>query len=190
MQQVQCPRGLHVYTIEPGQSNHCKACASIDAELIKTRPVYEPDPTTPNYASPPSRSGHNPNATVGVYAHLDTEVDPVVGWLACIEGPDKGRDWRLVAGRNTLGRNEGMQVRLAGDASVSGERHAIVSFEPRRRSFTLLPGDSRGLVYLNGEEVVTPVPLKMHDRIELGKSSLLFVALAGPAFGWTDDKAA
>ena len=39
-------------------------------------------------------------------------VQPVVGWVVCIEGPNYGQDFRLVAGRNFLGRGQGMQVRL------------------------------------------------------------------------------
>jgi hypothetical protein len=125
-----------------------------------------------------------PGATVGIYAHLGGAADPVVGWLACIDGPDKGRDWRLVSGRNAIGRGDGMPVRLAGDPSVSRDRHAVISFDPRRRSFSLAPGDGQGLVYCNGQEVVMPVTLAAHDRIEVGASTLLFVPLVGPRFSW------
>lgn len=185
MQQMQCPNN-HIYTVEPGQSTECPTCAMVDAELLKTRPVYEG--TQPVYDKTQINPDSAGTRTFGIYDHLGTNVDPVVGWIACIKGPDKGRDWRLIAGRNSLGRNEGMQVCLRGDKAVSGERHAFISFEPRRTTFTLLPGDSRGLVYLNGEEVITPSPLKAHDRIELGKSTLIFIPLAGPQFGWTEEE--
>lgn len=179
MQQMQCPSG-HVYTVEPGQSSACPVCAKLDASLSNTSHTYDKTHISPGL----------PTRTTSIYEHLKTAVDPVVGWVACIDGPDKGRDWRLVAGRNGLGRNEGMQVRLVSDQAVSGDRHAFISFDPRRATFTLLPGDSRGLVYLNGEEVMTSAPLKTHDRIELGKSTLLFVPLAGAAFRWPDDEKA
>jgi len=176
MQQMQCPSG-HVYTAEPGQGTGCPVCAQRDAELFKTRAVYDETRINPGASS----------RTVGVYDHLDAGVDPVIGWVACVDGPDKGRDWRLVAGRNSLGRNEGMQVCLGSDQAVSGDRHAFISFEPRRAAFTLLPGDSRGLVYLNGEEVAVPTVLKAYDRIELGRSTLVFVPLAGAQFRWPDE---
>ena len=108
----------------------------------------------------------------------------MVGWLACVAGPDRGRDWRLVSGRNAIGRADGMPVQLSGDPKVSRDRHAVVSFDPRRAAFTLAPGDGQGLVYLNGQEVLVGTPLAAHERIELGDSVLVFVPLVGERFAW------
>lgn len=174
MPQVQCSRN-HFYDSNEGTCRHCR---SEDAELSKTRAFYEPSPTKPMPAGPAT------GATVGIYSHIGADVDPVVGWVVCTVGADKGRDWRLVAGKNLVGRDATMQVALTGDDTVSRERHAIISFEPRRKAFSLLPGASRGLVYLNGDEVVTPVALAAHDRIELGNSTLVFLPFAGDGFGW------
>lgn len=33
-------------------------------------------------------------------------IDPVVGWLVCIEGAEKGKDYRLLGRINTIGRGE------------------------------------------------------------------------------------
>jgi hypothetical protein len=124
--------------------------------------------------------------TMGAYAHLGPAVEPVVGWLVCVAGPDKGADWRLVSGRNAIGRGEGMAVRLASDLGVSRDRHAVISFDPRRGSFTLTPGERQGLVYCNGREVLVPEVLAPHDRIELGASTLFFMPLVGKHFSWSD----
>jgi len=144
----------------------------------KTDPGAAPASFDPGATAVP---GHR---TVGVYAHLGAQVEPVVGWLACVDGPDKGRDWRLVSGRNPIGRGEGMAVRLGGDTGVSRSRHAVVSFDPRRGGFTLAPGDGAALVYCNGHEVAMPVQLAPFDRIELGRSTLVFVPLVGERFVW------
>lgn len=144
-------------------------------------------PVATRAPAPTAGPGFAPGRTVGVYAHLGAAAEPVVGWVVCIEGPDKGCDWRLVGGRNAIGRGEDMPVRLAGDPAVSRERHAVISFDPRRRSFTLAPGDGTGLVYCNGHEVVVPQPLMASDRIELGASTLLFVPLVGELFAWGGD---
>ncbi len=112
-------------------------------------------------------------------------IDPVVGWLVCVRGPERGHDYRLHSEKNFIGRGEGMDVRIAGDGTISRENHASVSFDPKRETFRLLPGDGRGLVYLNDEEVVSPLPLKAGDHIELGETMLMFVPLCGPAFKWT-----
>ena len=60
----------------------------------------------------------------------------------------------------------------------------MISFDPRRGSFSLAPGDGSALVYCNGQEVLVPVALAPFDRIELGASTLLFVPLVGERFSW------
>lgn len=52
----------------------------------------------------------------------------------------------------------------------------------------ILPGDSNGLVYLNGEAVYLPQPLSAYDVIEMGESTFLFVPFCGEHYMWEDDK--
>lgn len=113
-----------------------------------------------------------------------TGIDPVVGWLVCIGGPERGGDYRLHSERNFIGRGEAMDVRIGGDKTISRENHVSVSFDPKKDSFRLLPGEGRGIVYLNGDELVSPTMLNAGDRIELGETVLLFVPLCGPGFRW------
>jgi hypothetical protein len=166
---------------QPGAAPGSEPAAPDDVSQHTTVPSHG----VGHRAAPGMAPMGNPGGkTVGIYAHLGSAVDPVVGWLACVDGPDKGRDWRLVSGRNAIGRADGMPVRLASDTSVSRDRHAVVSFDPRRRSFSLAPGEGSGLVYCNGQEVVMPVTLVPLDRIELGASTLVFVPLVGANFSW------
>ena len=58
-------------------------------------------------------------------------MDPVVGWLVCLAGPDRGKDFRLHAEKNFIGRAPNMDVCVAGDETVSRERHAMVIFDPK-----------------------------------------------------------
>lgn len=115
-------------------------------------------------------------------------IDPVVGWLVCIKGPSRGRDYRIRSGRNGIGRSEAMDVQIAGDNTVSRENHAFLVYEPRKRSFSIRPGDGRGLVYLNGDEVVQASDIKGYDIIEIGETQLMFVPLCGEKFNWDQGK--
>lgn len=191
MTQYQCPR-FHLYHAPAGQDPGCPVCAAQQAELSKTRGIWSDDPAPP--AADHDRTVNQPRPdggvaapaggrTIGVYSHLGMAAEPVVGWVVCIEGPDKGTDWRLVGGRNAIGRGEGMPIRLS-DAGVSRQRHAVISFDPRRRSFALAPGEGQGLIYCNGHQVLVPVALAAYDRIELGASTLLLVPLVGDQFSW------
>lgn len=116
----------------------------------------------------------------------ERRVDPTVGWVVCSEGADRGRDFRIKAEKNFIGRSTAMDICIAGDPRVSRENHAIVAFEPRNAEFRLYPGDARGLVYLNGRVVDVPVVLQPFDIIEVGDSKLVFVPFCGERFRWPE----
>lgn len=111
-------------------------------------------------------------------------IDPVVGWLVCIEGVDKGKDYRIRAQRNFIGRGESMDICVRGDQTISRDGHAVISYNERKSSFTLAPGNSKGITYVNDEEVLMGVTLKAYDVIEIGNTKLLFVPLCGEHFKW------
>lgn len=134
-----------------------------------------------------SFEGASDGKTVGIFKKK-LGIDPVVGWLVAVRGPEKGKDYRIVAEKNFIGRSDKMDISLAGDNSVSRENHAIVSFNPKNTTYRLYPGESRGLVYLNDEEVITPVTLTAYDVIEIGQSELMFVPLCGEQFVWQKDE--
>ena len=77
-----------------------------------------------------------------------------------------------------------LAICISGDESIARERHAVVTFEPRRGSFHLVPGDARELVYLNDEPVLGPQELHPHDKIMMGNTKLLFVPFCGEKFQW------
>jgi len=112
-------------------------------------------------------------------------VSPAVGWLICVKGKLTGRDWRLVAGRNSIGREAGMDVQLSGEASVSRHNHAAVIFEPRLCKFYAVPGESRALAYLNGEVLLGRMEMKKNDKLELGDAELMLIPCCDERFSWS-----
>lgn len=115
-------------------------------------------------------------------------IDPVTGWLVCIEGPQMGRDYRILTEKNFIGRAEDMHIRIAGDNSISNRNHAVIVYDPKKRNFYLLPGDASGLAYLNNEAVYTPTELAAYDVIQLGRSMFLFIPLCGVHFEWENNQ--
>ncbi len=186
-----CPSG-HLY--DPTKHSACPYCNAPGIDLGATRPVGglgavpsgDGDVTV---AAGASVNGRQPGkeqeegVTIGFYRKT-IGIDPVVGWLVCIAGPERGRDYRLHSERNFIGRAEKMDVCLRGDETVSRENHAIISFNPRNLTFKLQPGDGRGLVYLNGEDVDVPMVLRPYDQIELGQTKLMFIPFCGERFQW------
>ncbi|MFD3260902.1 MULTISPECIES: FHA domain-containing protein [Paenibacillus] len=118
------------------------------------------------------------------YLGETTGIQPVTGWLVCVEGPQMGQDYRIMAEKNFIGRAEEMQIRIIGDNAVSRRNHAVIVYDPKKRNFYLLPGDASGLAYHNNEAVYTPAELNAYDLIQLGRSKFVFVPLCGPHFEW------
>ena len=101
--------------------------------------------------------------------------EELVGWLVCVEGPDRGRDYPLRAEENALGRAPAMDICIANDAAVSRHRHCAIVFDVVKVTFVLLPGDSASLLYLNGESIRSSRHLKRDDVIDVGRTKLVFI---------------
>lgn len=114
------------------------------------------------------------------------QSEPVVGWLVCIKGSYLGQDFQIKAGRNFIGRSVTMDICIMNDPTISRERHAIVTFEPRSNTFSIQAGESNNLVYLNGQAVYERESLKKFDKLEVGQGTYLFIPLCGDEFKWND----
>ena len=114
-------------------------------------------------------------------------TDPVAGWLVITDGPGRGQDFTVRYGRNSLGRAEGQSVCLDfGDPQISRDSHAVLTYDPRGRSFYIQGGTGRSLTYMNGEVVLAPQPIKSGAEIQLGETCLRFIAFVGADFDWSD----
>ena len=144
-------------------------------------PAPAPEPTAP--PRPHGPSVLEAGKTVGMMQET-MGFDPVVGWLACVAGPSRGKSYTVRGGINAIGRGDRMDITITGDRTISMENHAKISYSDRNNRFNLLPGDGRNIVYLNGEEVFGPMPLAPYDLIDFGETKLLFIPLCGERFNW------
>ncbi|MBE5040327.1 FHA domain-containing protein [Ructibacterium gallinarum] len=173
----------------------CPFCGVQKIDISKTMPLKDAPslhPQTPPMTPATEKTiakgqAHaNEGKTVGIMrSHLG--FDPVVGWLVCIDGPDKGKDFRLKSEKNFIGRSSNMDVAISSDAGISRANHAVVSYNPRKNNFMLYPGESHSLVYLNSDEVCTPIQLNPGDCIEMGNTKLMFIPFCGEWFQWRND---
>lgn len=151
-----------------------------------TSTVPEPAPaySTGSLSSAISKSGR----TVGKYISNSTgeSIAPVVGWLIGVKGGDYGRPYNLKSGRNKIGRSSDMDVCLI-EESVSRSSVAVIAFDSKQREFSLLPGESDSLCYVNGGALYERYILKSGDELEFGDSELnkyIFVPLCSDSFNW------
>ena len=109
---------------------------------------------------------------------------PVVGWLACIEGNDQGRDYRLHAGYNTIGKNPGNDICITGDSAVSRDRHAMIAYDQEENLFFFAPGNGVNLLRLNNKVLMTPTVINAYDILTIGRSKLIFIPLCSERCTW------
>mgnify|MGYP002731065378 FL=1 len=161
--------------------------ANEQSDIGPTQPETEVTTTTTQNTVPPTVLDTDIQKTVGFYEE-DMGLEPVVGWLVCIEGNLIGKDFRLTSGRNFIGRGSDMDVVLEGDPSVSRTAHAIVVYEPKENVYLIQPGASKELSYLNDSVVLESKVIAPNDVITVGATKLLFVPCCSKAFNWTDGK--
>ena len=118
------------------------------------------------------------------YQNQTSAVRPVTGWLVCVEGAEKGKDYRLHSDMNYIGRSRNNDIVLASDPTVSRDRHAMIAYDSRGKMFFFAPANGASLVRQNGRPVLSTVELKAGDRIEIGEGTYLFVPLCGENFTW------
>lgn len=134
-----------------------------------------------------SKEELEPISTLQSVAPVQTVTnEPVVGWLVCIKGAWIGREFKLVTGRNSIGRSETNVICLNNENSVSREKHAWIVYEPRKRQFFIQPGESSGLTYVNDDTVLEPKQLCSGDILEFGETKFIFIPLCGETFSWDE----
>ena len=127
---------------------------------------------------------HDNGAKTKAFWNESEGVEPAVGWIVCIEGPERGRDYKLKSDKNFIGRSEEMHIHIQGDTFISRRNHAVICYNPKQRNFMLIPGEGTGIIYANEEAVYSPTELSSYDVIEMGKSKFIFMALCGEHFEW------
>lgn len=121
--------------------------------------------------------------TVGLAAK-NSNKEPVVGWLVCIDGMEKGKDYKVLAKENTIGRNEKNDINIKGDTSISRDAHAKLVYNAAVKSYTIIPAENTNGVSVNGAPIAAPTVLNGDDVIDIGATKLLFVPFVSNKFNW------
>lgn len=195
MEMRKCENG-HYY--DASVTPTCPYCSSADSG--KTMPLADTDSGKTMPLSGEAAGGATLPLDYGVGSHdaddgrtvalikKDLGIDPVVGWLVCVSGEEKGKDYRIHADNNFIGRSDRMDICIRGDETISRENHAIISYDMVDKIFFFSPGDGRSIVRYNGKALFQTTELKAHDRIIIGKTELIFVPFCTEEFTWTEEE--
>ena len=203
--QVSCPRG-HLYDSSLPSCPYCLPSAgqavgptvpftSAQGGLPPTTPVQgATPPTTPvqyqgsNVSTKPvDRSMQETQVADDLLTQAGTHpqptrVRPVVGWLVCVQGNDIGKDFRLHANFNSVGRGENQDVRID-DEYVSRE-HFIVSYDMVNNRYFADMGQGKTFVYINGYPLGARTQLRKGDQIKVANTLLVFIPLEQQDVKW------
>ena len=161
---------------------------SLDQEYISDDPWQAKNSDNPEFSNfekndriemeseGPTIPDFDPNEPVG--------FDPVVGWLVCVKGSNRGKDYRIHNGNNFIGRSMNMDIQIANDDYVSNEYAAIIGYDDLEQKFFVAMGISSNLPRVNNITVTTEVYLKKYDKIKIGHTELIFIPLCGNDFDW------
>lgn len=104
----------------------------------------------------------------------EKQKTPVVGWFVVLNGPQKGEDFRIREGPNTIGSASDADIVLH-DTAISG-KHASLRYKDNR--FTITDLDSTNGTFLNDRsDPIAREELKDNDLIRLGEVVLKFKSL-------------
>lgn len=191
MNLMKCPNGHHY---DAYRFSSCPFCGMEGVNVGPDQttvpldvPVSQPGPsvaTEPLSTAIPDDDDRTLPVTADMLDGATEKSAPVVGWLVCTEGVNKGTDYRLHQGRNFVGRSSEMDVCILGDNTVSRSSHAIVVYDPRSNVYLAQPGSSKELFYVNDKLVLNPIELKAMDQLSIGDTKLMFVPLCSEKFHW------
>lgn len=113
-----------------------------------------------------------------------------VGLVMVVDGPGRGHCFALQAGMSTIGRADDQTVSLDfGDRAISRQNHAAIVYDAKTHEFLLGHGGKANLVRLNGKPVVVTEPMEDGASIQIGETTMRFVAICNDDFNWNDDEA-
>lgn len=107
-----------------------------------------------------------------------------VGWLVVLNGTMSGISFPLWDTVNRIGSARNMDIELQSDPYISREKHATITYDPKKNVCILSSEKHMNQTFLNEKTITEAVPLKDRDLLTFGNSSCLYVALCRSDFSW------
>jgi len=109
----------------------------------------------------------------------------LAGWLVIISKEGKGKSYDVTFGFNSIGRDKSNHIVLdIEDKSISREKHSSLIYDYNNNVYFLKHEDGKFLTYLNDEIVLETKKVSSYDKIKIGNTELLFIALCNDKFKW------
>lgn len=123
--------------------------------------------------------------TIGLFS-FESGTELITGWLVCIGGLARGKDYKLFHGWNKIGRNISMDIYIPEDKKISRDSHAGIVFDEKSNKFYLV-NQNGTLTYLNGKLLPGTSEIVNGDRITMGDSDFIFIAFCTEERRWDEE---
>ena len=156
-----------------------------DAQSLNDLPPHDAKNIPPQGANgfPPQRTQNMPpQGGQRLTPPAAPQKEPIVAWLVCVNGADRGRDYPIRDKINIIGSSPNNDIQVNGEPAVAPENHACIAYDSESTACLLLAG-AMGAVCLNGEFNDYPQPLNKFDIITIGNAQFVF-APASEGLGW------
>lgn len=163
-----CPNG-HVMQAGWASCPYCPKAAGPRKPVPKTRVAGAVDLSK---IAKPKPKPHMPAKTKLIEIE---EAAPAVGWLVCLSGRYKGKDFRIKEGKNTIGNIKGCDIIL--EEEYISTRHANINHirKDGENIFILVDLDSANGTFLNdNEEPISKEELVDGDKVVFGQTAFKF----------------
>lgn len=174
---IQCPKGHYYDAVRYAKCPHCLQGEAQDSQREKDEVLTQKMGKSGTGQASHKQGGgtsFDETKTIPLYSPQRGN-DFLTGWLVCVEGPEKGRDYRIYHGVNWIGRGEKNDIRIQEDRMLSRECQCSLVYEDRKNVFYAVP-QSGGLAYLNGKLLEAPELLHTGDKLTIGSSQFQFIA--------------
>jgi hypothetical protein len=185
MQMKQCENGHFYNSLRHERCPYCSGEADFQSSFAGVMPSPS---VTVRVDSAGIQRPKNAGATMAVIEQ-QTGIDPVVGWLIALNGESRGKDFRLHAENNFIGRDPRMDVCLLDDIAISRNKHAVISYDTLSGKFFISVAQGRSIIRVNGEPMLSTKELSAYDEIIIGNTRLLFYPLCSDRFQWGEKDA-
>ena len=151
----------------------------------KTR-IVSAEAANPGTNAPVPFGGSGPKTQM-YYDVKEYSSDPAGGWLVCINGPDKGKDFCVITEKTLIGRsgNKSYKVELSDEKISRNSAVAVIAYLQDSSSFMISPVPGGNLLIgLNDKVIYGPVALNDNDRIRIGDTVLVFMSFCNQNFDW------
>ncbi len=133
------------------------------APVLSTPPLYPSERTL-------AQTDENSDAERTRIVRKQQGLPALKGWLVAIDGPENGQSWTIRAGKNSLGRTQGVDILLQEDSISSS--HAVL-WLGENDSATLVDRDSSNGTFIDGRQVFQATEIEEGALIRCGEITTL-----------------